>query len=66
MHLPKKPGGFLYITATNPKSVKPQFTVTGLRPCTRYTFKVAVVDARMAGGIGPFSDSVTITTAQEG
>ena len=54
------------ITPTNPKSVKPQFTVTGLSPCSSYTFKVAVVASRVAGGTGPFSDSVTISTAQEG
>ena len=54
------------ITPTNPKSIKPQFTMTGLSPCTRYAFKVAVVASRVAGGTGPFSDSVTVSTAQEG
>ena len=54
------------ITPTNPKSVKPQFTVTGLSPCTSYTFKVAVVASRVAGGTGPFSESVNVTTSQKG
>ena len=54
------------ITPTNPKSVKPQFTVTGLSPCTSYTFKVAVVASKVAGGTGPFSESLNVTTSQKG
>ena len=66
--LPVQPGGsrFLYITPTNPKSVKPQFTVTGLSPCKNYTFKVAVVASRVGGGTGPFSESLNVSTSQEG
>ena len=53
-------------TPTNHKSVNPRFTITSLDPCTRYRFKVAVVASTVAGGTGPFSESLDITTSQKG
>ena len=40
--------------------------MTGLSPAKSYTFKVAVVSSRVAGGTGPFSESVNVTTPQVG
>ena len=54
------------ITPTNRKSVKPRFTITDLRPCSKYEFKVAVVASTLAGGTGPFSESLDVTTSQKG
>jgi hypothetical protein len=66
-HVPNKLGETrtVYITPTNRKSVQPQFTVSGLTPCSKYIFKVAVVASRLQGGTGPFSSPLTVTTMPE-
>ena len=51
---------------TNRKSINPRFTITGLNPCTRYRFKVAVVASTVAGGTGPFSKYLDVATSQKG
>ena len=56
----------MYITPSNPKSVKPKFTVNGLTPNTRYYFSVAIVASKATGGTGPFSSKVIVTTKLDG
>ena len=43
--------------------MKQTFTASGLTPYTEYTFKVAGTNV---AGIGPFSDTMYITTAEDG
>jgi deleted-in-malignant-brain-tumors protein 1 len=55
----------LTISPTDRKSVKPQFTVSGLTPCSNYTFEVAVLVSEKQGETGPFSAPLTVSTKPE-